>query len=101
MLYYNFANYEEFKELFGIVEHGNGVKSRKNKILLALYKDRQALRTHIRAISYEVCHNLQSKYTVKIDKADSDKNWRKYRLTRTHYRDAKYKYEDDHRHDLL
>ena len=36
MLYYNFNNYEEFKELFGLVKHGNGVKSRKNKILLAL-----------------------------------------------------------------
>lgn len=36
----SFKNYEEFKELFGIVEHGNGVKSRKNKILLACLKDR-------------------------------------------------------------
>ena len=35
MLYYNFNNYEEFKELFGLVKHGNGVKSRKNKILLS------------------------------------------------------------------
>lgn len=29
----SFKNYEEFKVLFGVVEHGNGVKSRKNKIL--------------------------------------------------------------------
>ena len=27
MLYYKFKNYEEFKELFGIVKHGNGNKS--------------------------------------------------------------------------
>lgn len=47
MLYYNFKNYEEFQELFGVIEHGNGVKSRKNKILLALYKDKGALRRHI------------------------------------------------------
>ena len=29
--------------LFGVVEHGNGVKSRKNKILLACLKDRKLL----------------------------------------------------------
>ena len=44
MLYYNFNNYEGFKERFGIVPHGNGVKSRKNKILLAWYKQPALLR---------------------------------------------------------
>ena len=34
MLYYKFKNYEEFQEIFGMTSHGNGVKSRKNKILL-------------------------------------------------------------------
>lgn len=29
MLYYKFKNYEEFKELFGIVKHGNGNKKQK------------------------------------------------------------------------
>lgn len=38
MLKYPFQNYEEFKELFGIIEHGNGVKSRRNKVLLQWYK---------------------------------------------------------------
>ena len=38
MLYYNFKNYEEFKNLFGIVKHGNNHESRKNKILLAYLK---------------------------------------------------------------
>ena len=47
MLYYNFKNYEEFKSLFGFNEHGNGVKSRRNKILLGLYKDRTILHDHI------------------------------------------------------
>lgn len=42
MLYFkNFKNYEEFKELFGVVEHGNGVKSRRNKVLLACLKNRE------------------------------------------------------------
>lgn len=39
----SFKNYEELKVLFGVVEHGNGVKSRKNKILLACLKDRKLL----------------------------------------------------------
>ena len=25
MLYYKFKNYEEFKDMFGIIKHGNGV----------------------------------------------------------------------------
>lgn len=41
MLYYNFNNYEEFKELFGLVKHGNGVKSRKNKIPVELQKEQE------------------------------------------------------------
>lgn len=44
MLYIkSFKNYEEFKELFGVVEHGNGVSSRRNKILLSCLKDRKLL----------------------------------------------------------
>ncbi len=35
-----FNNYDEFKNLFGITEHSNGVKSRRNKILLGVLKDR-------------------------------------------------------------
>lgn len=42
MLYIkSFKNYDEFKNIFAIVEHGNGVKSRKNKILLGCLKDRR------------------------------------------------------------
>lgn len=41
MLYYNFNNYEEFKDLFGLVKHGNGNKNRKNKILLSFIKNRK------------------------------------------------------------
>ena len=35
-----FSNAEEFNELFGLREHGNGVKSRRNAILLAFYKSK-------------------------------------------------------------
>lgn len=42
MLYFkNFKNHEEFKEFFGVVEHGNGNKSRRNKVLLACLKNRE------------------------------------------------------------
>ena len=36
----SFANAKEYQELFGYVEHNNGVKSRRNKILLALLKSK-------------------------------------------------------------
>ena len=38
-----FKNYEEFKELFGVNEHGNGEKSRRNKILLSVFKSKTLL----------------------------------------------------------
>lgn len=44
MLFYTFDGYEGFKEIFELQEHGNGVKSRRNKILLALYKTRGFLK---------------------------------------------------------
>jgi len=56
MLFFRFKNYEGFKEIFGIVEHGNGVKSRKNKILLALYKDKRFLKMLIYS---EHCYTLR------------------------------------------
>lgn len=43
MLYYNFCNYDGFKNLFGIQHQGNGVKSRKNKILLSYIKNKELL----------------------------------------------------------
>lgn len=51
----SFKNYEEFKKLFAIVEHGNGAKSRKNKILLAWLKDRRFLKTwlYVQRLSLE------------------------------------------------
>ncbi len=38
MLYFDFNDYQGFQERFGMQEHGNGSKSRKNKILLAFVK---------------------------------------------------------------
>ncbi len=39
MLTFNIRDYEDFKFLFGLELHGNGVKSRKNKILLQHLKN--------------------------------------------------------------
>lgn len=56
----SFKNYEEFKEIFAVVEHGNGVKSRKNKILLAALKDRNLRKWWIRFVeSYSL-----AKYSI-------------------------------------
>lgn len=42
MLYFKcFYDYESFKSVFGVMEHGNGNKSRRNKILLAMMKDKE------------------------------------------------------------
>lgn len=39
MLLFNIRDYEDFQYLFGMESHGNGVKSRKNKILLQHLKN--------------------------------------------------------------
>lgn len=44
MLYYNFKNYEEFKERFGIKRDANGKLIRKNKVLLAWAKNKELFR---------------------------------------------------------
>ena len=48
MLYFNFSGYDGFKYRFGMLEHGNGKKSRKNAILLAYVKNRELLRECIK-----------------------------------------------------
>ena len=47
MLYYNF-NYKEFTYRFGMTEHNNGKKSRRNKVLLNFIKDRNLLKECIK-----------------------------------------------------
>jgi len=54
MLYYNFNGYEEFCYRFGIIEHGNGKTSRRNKILLDFIKDRKLLRNAIRTNDFSL-----------------------------------------------
>ncbi|MFR9546252.1 MAG: hypothetical protein SNJ29_11840, partial [Rikenellaceae bacterium] len=56
MLYYNFKNYEEFKELFGFQKHNNGNKSRKNKILLAYLKNKELLHEATTSGDFSLLH---------------------------------------------
>jgi len=86
MIYYNFKNYEEFKQLFGIIEHGNGVKSRKNKILLALYKDRSALKRHIKHLEHlsaaEMYYRAATRCRRSRDYASWDPRYKNHRRWR-------------------
>ena len=71
MLYYNFKNYEEFKNLFGIVKHGNNHESRKNKILLAYLKNKDLLHQAVTSNDYSFLHiadmtELENRMTNEI-----------------------------------
>ena len=54
MLYYDFAGLEGFEARFGIVRHGNGEKSRKNKILLAYVKQPSLFKEAARTGDYSL-----------------------------------------------
>lgn len=58
----NFKNYDEFQKLFPVVKHGNGKKSRKNKILLGCLKDRRFIRWWLQF------RDEYAKHTVEEDK---------------------------------
>lgn len=64
MLYYNFKDYAGFQERFGIVEHGNGEKSRKNKILLAYIKQPSLFKEASRTGDYSLI-NISSMSELK------------------------------------
>lgn len=77
MLYYKFKNYEEFKELFGIVKHGNGNKSRKNKILLAFIKNEELLHNAVISGNYTLLHvsdivTMKNMVTDEIIRSSND-----------------------------
>ena len=58
MLRFDFNGFEGFKERFGIQEHGNGSKSRKNKILLAFVKD-QFQKKNYEVINFKTMTEMQ------------------------------------------
>ena len=60
MLYYNFDGYEGFCCRFGFIEHDNGKKTRRNKILLDFIKDRNLLRKAIRTNNFSISSTIRS-----------------------------------------
>ena len=53
MLYYDFRNFEGFKERFGFRECGNGEKTRRNKILLSYIKQPELLKEAVRTNCFD------------------------------------------------
>lgn len=74
MLYIkSFKNYEEFKQVFAITKHGNGVLSRKNKILLAMLKNRRFFRWWLRTRAYvEKYGTCGKEYLDSVDYLNAD-----------------------------
>lgn len=56
MIAFDFEGYEGFKVRFGMVEHGNGTKSRRNKILLAYIKNKNLIREARLSGDYSLLH---------------------------------------------
>lgn len=76
---YAFSNYTEFSNLFGVNEHGNGEKSRRNKILLSLYKSKNILHymaTHSQIeesyINYYGCNDMTTLYSSVLEWLQSE-----------------------------
>lgn len=106
MLYYNFENYAGFQERFGIQEHGNGEKSRKNKILLAYIKNKNLLHQAVVNDDYSLI-NISSMSELKqsamnliaASSLQSD-GYRPYKLQLMDYTFYSSKYETDDYHGI-
>lgn len=98
MLLFNISDYDDFKSLFGLECHGNGVKSRKNKILLQHLKNPALIQwcrehndqslLHIRSMA-ELKHMVLS-YIRETGKAD-DTLPNKVMLIDNTYRSGQYR----------
>ena len=65
MLYFDFDGYQGFKERFGMQEHGNGSKSRKNKILLAYVKS-EFKKKNYRVINFKTMAEMQNEVWLAL-----------------------------------
>ena len=65
MLYFDFNGYQGFKERFGMQEHGNGSKSRKNKILLAYVKS-EFKKKNYRVINFKTMAEMQNEVWLAL-----------------------------------
>ena len=100
MLCYNFNGLEGFKARFGLVEHGNGEKSRKNKILLAYIKQPSLFKEASRTGDYSLI-NIASMSELKqimldrIIKSGNEDDKLKYEVKLINYTFHSSKFETD------
>lgn len=102
MLYITaFSNYEEFQELFGVRQFDNGNKARKNKILLALLKDKAFFKEAVKSgdlypFSIKNMVNLRNYLThrITVSGAKSKKLRHKIWLLDRYYYSNKYTLDD-------
>ena len=97
MLYYNFKDYAGFKERFGIVEHGNGEKSRKNKILLAYIKQPSLFKQAVETGDYSLI-NIASMSELKqtmLERIKQSGESLKYEVKLINYTFKSSKFETD------
>ena len=100
MLCYNFNGLEGFKARFGLVEHGNGEKSRKNKILLAYIKQPSLFKEASRTGDYSLINiasmsELKQTMLDRIIKSGTENDKLKYEVKLINYTFHSSKFETD------
>ena len=102
MLYYNFIDYQDFREKFGIVHHGNGAKNRKNKILLAYIKNKELLHQARITNDYSLLHisSMSELKQVMFDRIIIGGFNKKYQVQLINYSFGSDLYQTDDYHGL-
>jgi len=102
MLYYNFIDYQDFQEKFGIVHHGNGAKNRKNKILLAYIKNKELLHQARITNDYSLLHisSMSELKQVMFDRIIIGGFNKKYQVQLINYSFGSDLYQTDDYHGL-
>lgn len=102
MLYYNFIDYQDFQEKFGIVHHGNGAKNRKNKILLAYIKNKELLHQARITNDYSLLHisSMSELKQVMFDRIIVGGFGKKYQVQLINYSFGSDLYQTDDYHGL-
>ena len=65
MLYFDFNGYQGFQERFGMQEHGNESKSRKNKILLSYVKS-EFKKKNYKVINFKTMAEMQNEVWLEL-----------------------------------
>lgn len=100
MLYYNFENYVGFQARFGIQSHGNGEKSRKNKILLAYIKQPSLFKQAVETGDYSLINiasmsELKQVMLKRIIESGANNSKLKYEVHLINYTFKSSKFETD------